>query len=701
LKVKAPTRSSRLDVDFEWEIQEFQVTFWLFVNTGHMRITKRPIISSESLLRGIVYVLLGSTTLIITVDSYDSAILKNPLLVVCAGTLVAIFIAQSLRKGKLLFRRTSADVPVLLFFILIIASSFYSKYQWNSQQALWPWISFIICFFAGTQLFARRTDTSTLLRVLSTIAVVVCGVAMVQFFFADKLFVDFFIGEDRRVTSTLTNATYLSGYIVLLFPTLLAFMLAETAQTWKRWLHIALLCGLSLTLAATSTRSSIVAFVVSLVSFGILSRQTKRGAFMWGAAVILTAVAGVLLVPRLAGRIETAFKNDPTSSFARRTYFWKAGYDAFKAAPFFGHGIGSYEEVMLEHRSPEYWLAKSEDIVPHAHNELIETAVDLGGAGVAVYLAVLITVLAASWRNNPIEKKRDRQLRIGIICSLLAILIDNLTNLSLRVAPVGATAWLLLGLLASRNPAGGIVRTIEFQSPKWSTLIPLGAWIAFLFWFGEKQLGEYQSEKHAIKAFVAVQSRDFVNGIKEYQLAVSSHPRNLMALSNLTMTLLMVGRNEDALHSVEHLQEFSPQYPKSNLMHAVALVGLKRYPEALTCVDKELQLRTHPDAYLYQAAAYKGLGDSLREIGSFERLLLADIRGRVEYEPSFVSGRVLQIVRKEEDVRTFRKLYERLSLLFPSNRYITSALTELDFRLTNSTKNSRSSRQPPLSIPGH
>ena len=144
-------------------------------------------------------------------------------------------------------------------------------------------------------------------------------------------------------------------------------------------------------------RDSCSRFVAKWV---VLLARAPRKALVWGGSAVLLVALAVYLTPRLAERIETSFHDDPSSTFARRTYFWKAGYSAWKAAPFLGHGIGTYQEVMREYRSPDYWVVHSEDLVPHAHNEFIETAVDLGGIGVAVYLSIVGMVLYPTLRSR-------------------------------------------------------------------------------------------------------------------------------------------------------------------------------------------------------------------------------------------------------------------------------------------------------------
>ena len=650
--------------------------------------TEHPSFTYTPILRWIVFLLLSSTTLVITVNSFDSGIAKTPLIVLLASLLAVVYFSMAVWSGELRFRPSRADLPVLMFLILIVASTLYSEFPRNSLQALELWIPFIICFFAGTQVFWNQDAVRKLMWALALIASVVLLIGMIQFFFSSALLLDFFIGDDRRVTSTLTNATYLSGYIILLFPVLLAFALSEPKRTWTRLFLLALLCGLAFLLFITSTRSSVVGFFVSLLVVGMLLKGVRGKAIAWGTGALLLVALGVWFTPHLAERVEASFHNDPTSTFARRMYFWQAGYNAWKTAPFFGHGIGSYEEVMLEYRSPEYWVVKSEDIVPHAHNDIIETAVDLGGVGVAIYLSILGVVFLFGLRAGPNEKKRDKLVRAGLLCSLLAILIDNLTNVSLRIVPVGATTWLLLGVLASHVSTSMKVKVITIRTTRWLVLFPLGVWVVFTLFYFSYQWPRFVADNHMIKGSLAYAAQRIPEAISEYRLAASLDPHNLLARSSLALMFLEVGSNAEALQTEHQLQEQSPHYPKSNLVQAAALISLRRYPEALDRVERELTLRDHPEAYFYQAAAYMGIGDSTKEIRSLEHLLLADIKGKLNFELDRVSRRLALLTTKEEDLRRLVGVYRQLSEAFPSDTTVASTLAVFDSRLTELSRGS-------------
>jgi hypothetical protein len=114
------------------------------------------------------------------------------------------------------------------------------------------------------------------------------------------------------------------------------------------------------------------------------------------------------------------------------------------------------------------------------------------------------------------------------------------------------------------------------------------------------------------------------------------------------------------LHSAEELQQLSPFYPKSALMKACALLGLRRYSEALESINCELNKRTHPEAYYIQATAYRALSNIREERIALLNLLRMDIAAKIPYEYRYSCLRLVEIskadVEKKENLLLFNSL---------------------------------------------
>lgn len=638
-----------------------------------------PLFFRERFLQWVAYATIGLPTLLLTVNSYDSGIVKTPVFVLLAGALLVLFAGQALWRGQLVVRKSPADPFVVLFLLLIVASAMWTRFRWDAGQVLPVWLSYGVCFFAGTHLFSTPKSTDMFMRTTAVIAALVCVFGLMQFLFPDQPYLEFFIGNDRRVGSTLTNPIYLSGYIVLIFPALLGFALSTGRTSRERRAVIVLLLCLAFLLVTTATRSSLIAFVLTTPLFVIISGMVRRKILSFTTAGVVLAVVGAMYFsPSFSRRVEATFANDQTSTLIRRIDFWEAGFRTFKQAPFFGHGIGSFEQAILDFRSPDYWISKSEDLVPHAHNEFVETAVDLGATGLVVYVVIVVTVLFTGLRQRTSGNGRAKPLRVGLACSIIAILIDNIANMSLRVVPIGAHAWIFMGILVSWTSRQSPSKSIVLRVPKLLAYFPICVWLVFAAWYAQKQIPLINADGHIIKAILA---KDPSTAITEYRSALVLDPHSLIARSNLILVLLKAGRLEEVLSESKALRELSPHYPKSNLVQAAALARLRRYDEALKRLDVEISLRSHPDAFYYQWIAYNALGDTKGEIKSLEDLLQTSVKGRLLYQSEQVAARIRSMTLSAMEAEKFRSLYVQLQNLFPADQTVVAMVNELTARV--------------------
>ncbi len=104
---------------------------------------------------------------------------------------------------------------------------------------------------------------------------------------------------------------------------------------------------------------------------------------------------------------------------------WESGLAAFAERPLAGWGAGNYYVASARHISPPRGRAKVRD---HAHNLLIEEAVEKGAAGLAAWLALwTLTGLTAMRAAQRIGDARERALAIFAGAALGGWLVQGLT----------------------------------------------------------------------------------------------------------------------------------------------------------------------------------------------------------------------------------------------------------------------------------
>ncbi len=202
------------------------------------------------------------------------------------------------------------------------------------------------------------------------------------------------------------------------------------------------------------------------------SRDTRR---TWGivllvglALVPVALAAGLATTDRgLTGSISNGWKsltdpnantpsNDPsrlTAIGSVRARYWRDAISIFKARPAVGVGAGGYQVARLRFR-------KDDLDVLHAHGYLVQTAADLGIAGLALTLALLAAWLAGAQRatgpwRGPGARGDDAE-RLGLLALGMVVVVfgvHSLVDWTWFIPGTVVPPLLCAGWVAGRGPA--------------------------------------------------------------------------------------------------------------------------------------------------------------------------------------------------------------------------------------------------------
>jgi O-antigen ligase len=616
----------------------------------------------------VVFATLVLSSCILWIGAFNSGVAKQPVFVLGMALVFSLAVIEWILAQQVTLTLSRPELVAALFIPLFFVSASLRYDVVYTRDALCFAISFLICFFAGAKLFQANHEREWLLRNVVILTAFLCMIGAIQYLFGPVLPLDFFIGPDKRVASLLGNSNFFSAYLILALPLALAAAIRERSQKTKRWRHSVLVGVIVMLLLATQARSSALAAAVVFAVFFAFSRQsqTRRiaiiaAAFLAGSLIVLT-----LLDPAMGKRFVTMF--DLEGSFGRRTYIWSGAMHAFFASPIVGHGIGRFESALFERRSPDYWQTKSEDIVAHAHNEILEIAVEYGIIGILMAAAFLFFVLQHGIRVARADKRTASLTAIALVSSIVGIAVDNLGNVSLRQAPITLFAWLLLGILSSMDREEQRTRsyTLAFKLPSVVAVLPLVACAAFAWWYGSAQLKVFESSVHVLKGIVFPEERTS-DRIRHFAAATNADSLNLLAHSLLAREYMKEQRWSEELHQLECLNSLSPFYPKSHLMKAYALNRMDRNVEALQAIDAESRLRSHPETFEIRSFAYRGLKDTTNERRALLQTIEQSIKGGVVGQIPYASRRLKQLNRNMRESQETRTAFATMHAAFSTN----------------------------------
>jgi hypothetical protein len=124
---------------------------------------------------------------------------------------------------------------------------------------------------------------------------------------------------------------------------------------------------------------------------------------------------------------------------------WQRAILLIRDFPFTGVGIGTFYPV-TQVLYPLFDITK---LVPHAHNIVLTTAVDVGIPGLVIYSALLSGFGFAAWKAYRHLDKLAQVILIGLACGMLAHLVYGIMDSFELGTKSGAVLWIFLGLAAA------------------------------------------------------------------------------------------------------------------------------------------------------------------------------------------------------------------------------------------------------------
>lgn len=235
-------------------------------------------------------------------------------------------------------------------------------------------------------------------------------------------------------------------------PAVAAFAVAVTSVGRRRQIYVAIGVLLVGGIAASATRTAVVAVVAGLAVFGIVHSRRAAAIVLAGIAVLALVVA--LPFTTLGRNARTlasaAVHRNPEQLFSERLVPFLAAADMVRDHPLVGVGPGCFKyhfmpyRVGLFGRYPDSWTKGFPMNWGDVHNDQLQVAAETGLPGWALFVAAIVVL---AWRR----KRREPATPQAALAQLLrwplvvVVIIISLAQFPMELA---ATRLMLLTLCA-------------------------------------------------------------------------------------------------------------------------------------------------------------------------------------------------------------------------------------------------------------
>lgn len=360
-------------------------------------------------------------------------------------------------------RHSAMNLPELLLLVMALIGFFVSIDSQLSEPKLWGIFLQTILFFSVLNGLHERGDVQWLAVGIVLLTAVTIVLSLVGTDWATVRLIDLPQLYDRlpQLLQGVPDSGLSPGQelfspreVGATIGMLLPFVTVVAVGGRSRWLR--LLAALTLLAGALMLLLSqaIMGLFGLLVGWAIIAVWWKR----WLVAPML--LAGVVLAFLIARAAPLRFASQLLSydnpigiGVVLRLDIWSRALAMIADMPYTGVGLNTFPLIQTH-----FYTGFAIGPEPHAHNLLLQTAVDLGLPGLFAFLWLLVAFYITAW--STVRKQADRQwslLVIGAVASVTAYIaggvIDVVTlgakpvaAVSVFVGLVGALHWLSRGL---------------------------------------------------------------------------------------------------------------------------------------------------------------------------------------------------------------------------------------------------------------
>ncbi len=356
---------------------------------------------------------------------------------------------------SLLLERRKWSVPLDATHLALIAIPLYLALQfiWRggavNVRSFFLILSYVIFAAVCLDFFRAERERKRVLLPLFVAAVIAAIYALAQRLGGDLpgWLTDF----KGRSFSSFGNPAFLGGYLVLLLPVAIWFLL--TARSKWRYFAVGLTALLLAGLAASYTRGAWLGLAAGLPVFFVLyyySRPEKRVLTPTVAMIGGLVLLALLAFPGNLARLVSIF--DLFGEGAQgRFLMWRVTLAMIVDNPFLGIMPGSYLYLYPEYQIPLVSLYRYL-FTGQAHNDYLQLLAEFGLVGFTLLLLPLWGLtrrLGQSWRE-----RRPSGMEAALLGGLVALAVHALFNFPLYILPSAVAALLFFCMLhGSLTPA--------------------------------------------------------------------------------------------------------------------------------------------------------------------------------------------------------------------------------------------------------
>lgn len=369
---------------------------------------------------------LGMALLIISSPLWLGGARVGPLtfILLIAYSVIFMWFWRMNNSGEYKFARTPIDLPIILFALLAVISSFFSIYKHDSFYGLIK----LFCYTGIYYLIINEFNRDMVKRLLYLVIGMGAALSVYGLLQHIGLLGHSWWDPTEFMAATFVNHNHFSGYLELVMPVAVIFLIKRSGTLRVK---LSILTGLIFMIIAfilSQSRGAWISLTISFLAMIFLLLKEKMGGIkkaVFAVLIVMTAASllyfgGNVISERISGSISAEPEG---GSFATRLLIWRGAIDMIGHNPVVGTGIGTFV-----YGFPRYRPEGLNGLVNFAHNDYLETACDMGIPALIAMLWLIIIAVKTGTGGDKLSS-----YRLGCAIGVLSLSLHALSDFNFHI----------------------------------------------------------------------------------------------------------------------------------------------------------------------------------------------------------------------------------------------------------------------------
>lgn len=361
---------------------------------------------------------------------------------ICIWTGIS-FLIYALTESDFKIRIDGVGLGMLTLLALLFVSSLCSFAVAGSLKVWIMYFVFMMFYFVIINTVNTKEQLFRLLKIFVISGTLVALYGVMQYVFGwttSNAWIDETMFEEStmRVYSTLANPNVLGEYLLLVLPVCAALFLKYKANTWTKWVYIAMFLVLALCLVLTQSRGCWIGFMAAAAIF-----VTFYEGRLWGIIPLLLCIVPFIIPETIVNRM-LSVGNMEDSSTSYRVFIWLGTLGMLKRYWMGGIGMG---EAAFSKVYP--FFSYNAIIAPHSHNTFLQLTVEAGIGALVVFLLInflFVKKMTAVYRFGKHKKNSYATAALALASAVIGFLIQSMFDYTFYNYRVMALFFMVLAM---------------------------------------------------------------------------------------------------------------------------------------------------------------------------------------------------------------------------------------------------------------